>query len=334
MFPADERAFGGTPQASTVEFLRAPTCYNRCVAYRTRREFPGATYHVFNRGNYRHWIFATRGALESFRNCFFETVPRFKWQIHAFGFMNNHFHFSATTPEPNLSVGMQWLQSTYAVRFNRFRDERGHLFQGRYHSVLVQPGSDLVRVVNYIHLNPVEAGIVEVSGLPHSSLTSLAQFIHGPRPPWLSCEPWLTTLGLTDTASGWSKYLLYLEEVSKIPRSKEEERALTRGWAIGTTEWRASIIAKITGQIIPRGRRETADACQLQWSRALEEELIKCSKTKADLALAPKGAPWKIALAYALRNSTTATNNWIAREVHMGAASSVSQYMSLLRRRI
>jgi hypothetical protein len=55
---------------------------------------------------------------------------------------------------------MHWLQGTFAVRFNRFRGERGHLYQGRYQSPVVEDAAALLRLVNYIHLNPVRAAVV------------------------------------------------------------------------------------------------------------------------------------------------------------------------------
>lgn len=76
--------------------------------------------------------------------------------------MANHFHLAIETPEGNLVAGMQWLQSTFANRFNRFRDVRGHLFQGRYKCLLVEPGEALGRVCHYLHLNPARAGVVSL----------------------------------------------------------------------------------------------------------------------------------------------------------------------------
>jgi putative transposase len=72
-------------------------------------------------------------------------------------------------------AGMQWLQSTFANRFDKLRDVHGHLFQGRYKSLLVEPGGALGLLCDYIHLNPVHAGVVEVSQLEdyqHSSYGS------------------------------------------------------------------------------------------------------------------------------------------------------------------
>ena len=130
------------------------------VARRLRIQYPGAIYHVINRGNYRRDVFETTGAASSFEATLGEASTRFGWEVHAFSILRNHFHLALTTPIPNLGDGMHWLQTTFAVRFNRFRAERGHLFQGRYQSPLVENVAALLRVVDYIHLNPVRAGIV------------------------------------------------------------------------------------------------------------------------------------------------------------------------------
>jgi hypothetical protein len=71
----------------------------------------------------------------------------------------NYYHLALGKPEPNLATGMHWLQTTFAIRHNRFRRRHGHLFQGRFKSLLIQDTIHLARV-DYIHLNPVRAGIV------------------------------------------------------------------------------------------------------------------------------------------------------------------------------
>jgi REP element-mobilizing transposase RayT len=130
-----------------------------------------------------------------------ETSTRFGWEIHAFALLRNHFHLALTTAVPNLCDGMHWLQTTFAIRFNRFRSERGHLFQGRYQSPLVENATALVRAVDYIHLNPVRAGIVCADQVADFRWSSLARFVKGPRPEWLSAKRWLQELGLEDTAT-------------------------------------------------------------------------------------------------------------------------------------
>ncbi len=59
--------------------------------------------------------------------------------------MRNHFHLALETPEPNLSVGMKWLQGTWARRFNRFRGQIGRPFQGRFKSLVVEDGEGSIR---------------------------------------------------------------------------------------------------------------------------------------------------------------------------------------------
>ncbi|MBI5768031.1 MAG: transposase, partial [Verrucomicrobia bacterium] len=96
------------------------------MARKLRLEFPGACYHVINRGNYRARVFATEATRAAFEACVFEACEKSGWVLHAFVVMNNHYHLALETPEGNLVAGMQWLQATFANRFNRLRGERGH----------------------------------------------------------------------------------------------------------------------------------------------------------------------------------------------------------------
>jgi len=110
------------------------------MARKLRLEFPGAIYHVINRGNYRGFVFRTEGAKRAFVDCLFAACVRSEWRLHAFVVTGNHYHLALETPRGNLVAGMQWLQSTFANRFNKLRGEHGHLFQGRYKSLLVEEG--------------------------------------------------------------------------------------------------------------------------------------------------------------------------------------------------
>ncbi len=77
------------------------------------------------------------------RSCLDETCEKAGWEVHAWCVMPNHFHLALATPRGNLVAGMPWLRSTFALRFNRYRRECGHLFQGRYKSLLVDPADAL-----------------------------------------------------------------------------------------------------------------------------------------------------------------------------------------------
>ncbi len=108
------------------------------MARKVRLKFPGALYHIINRGNYRHDVFGTVGAADAFVTVLGEACGRYDWRVHAYVVMPNHYHLALETPAGNLVEGMHWLQGTFATRFNRFRSERGHLFQGRYHSPVLE----------------------------------------------------------------------------------------------------------------------------------------------------------------------------------------------------
>ena len=80
--------------------------------------------------------------------------------------MSNHYHLVIETPESNLVEEMKWLQSTFATRFNRFRNERGHVFQGgRCKSILIGEDRPLLGLINYVYLNPVGAKLCSIDDL-------------------------------------------------------------------------------------------------------------------------------------------------------------------------
>ena len=111
---------------------------------------------MMSRGNRGQSIFRTEEDRVMFLDALGEVCSRSGWRAHAFVLMGNHYHLLLETAEANLVVGMQWLQSTYAKRFNVRHREWGHLFQGRYKAVPVEPGTGYFQAVAaYIHLNPV-----------------------------------------------------------------------------------------------------------------------------------------------------------------------------------
>lgn len=131
------------------------------MARRPRQEFPGAHYHVTSRGVEQRDIYLDRRDRRVRLRLIRDTVDRFNWRLHAFVLMGNHDHLFLETPEANLSSGMQFLNGRYAGYFNHRRRRTGHLFQGRFHSQLVETDVHYREVSRYIHLNPVRAGIVD-----------------------------------------------------------------------------------------------------------------------------------------------------------------------------
>lgn len=124
-----------------------------------RLEFPGAVYHVTSRGNERRSIFRSDRDRRAFLGFLAETVRRFAWSVTAYVLMPNHYHLLVQTPEANLSRGMQWLNGSYAAWFNAAHERAGHLFQGRFHSFLIEKETYFDQVLRYVALNPVRAGM-------------------------------------------------------------------------------------------------------------------------------------------------------------------------------
>src|SRR5260221_3438592 len=127
-----------------------------------RIEYPGAIYHVMNRGDRREPIFHDDVDRKRFVTALSEACIKTDWQIHAYCLMNNHFHLVVETPNANLVAGMRWFLSTYTARFNRRHKLFGHLFTGRYKSLIVDgSGSGYLRTVcDYVHLNPARAKLL------------------------------------------------------------------------------------------------------------------------------------------------------------------------------
>src|SRR5687768_17169184 len=99
------------------------------MARKLRVEYPGAIYHVINRGDRRELIFREDRDRELFLKTLAESCEKTGWQVHAYCLMPNHFHMVIETPEPNLVAGMKWFLVTYSSRFNRWHKLFVHLFK-------------------------------------------------------------------------------------------------------------------------------------------------------------------------------------------------------------
>ncbi len=126
-----------------------------------RIEYLGAVYHVTALGNARMPVFEDDEDQANFLNLIEETVDRFNWHCYAYCLMDNHYHLLVETIEANLSLGMRHINGVCTQQFNRRHNRVGHLFQGRFKSILVDRDACLLELCRYIVLNPVRAGMVE-----------------------------------------------------------------------------------------------------------------------------------------------------------------------------
>ena len=129
-----------------------------------RIEYPGAVYHIINRGNARKDIYLDDEDRQDFLGLLVKVVKRFNWLCHGFCLMDNHYHLLIKTIDANLSQGMRQLNGEYTQRFNKRHNAIGHIFHGRYKSLLVAKDEYLLQLSRYIILNPVRAGRVKRPG--------------------------------------------------------------------------------------------------------------------------------------------------------------------------
>ena len=125
-----------------------------------RIEYPGAWYHVMNRGRGAEKIFRDRHDYQVFIELLEESSKMWNIRVAAYCLMTTHYHILVQTPDANIARSMRHINGVYTQRFNRKHLCNGQLFRGRYKSILVSGDSYLLQLVGYIHRNPVTAGIV------------------------------------------------------------------------------------------------------------------------------------------------------------------------------
>lgn len=196
-----------------------------------RVEYSGAIYHVINRGNAGERIFRSNIDRVKFIEYLRKAVTRFLLSVHSFCLMENHFHILAETQLPNLSQALHWLTVSYAGYFNRKYHRIGHLFHGRFKSILVEADEYLKQVSRYIHLNPVRAGLVDQ---PDDYRWSSYPIFTGKviTPDWIETEWLLSQFGRTRKRA-IKNYIDFVENVdAKSLRNPAED--IVGGFILGS----------------------------------------------------------------------------------------------------
>lgn len=302
------------------------------MARKLRIQFPGAIYHVMSRGNRREDIFRDDLDRESFLKALADACEKTAWQVHAFCLMPNHFHLVVETPQPNLVAGMKWFLGTYTGRFNRRHKLTGHVFAGRYKSLLVGgEGGYLRTVCDYVHLNPVRAKLLPPEDALRSyRWSSFNLFLQPPerRPGWVRVDRLFGESGIpVDSAAGRQEFERRLE-IRRHQESDEELKAVRRGWCFGDDQFRQELLAQVEGGA---GQHhygtEIHEATEAKATRIIDEELRRAVWTEADLARLKKGDPAKLRMAGRLRAETTVTLQWIAARLRMGTKAHLNHLL-------
>lgn len=127
------------------------------IGRKQREWYPGAIYHLMERGIRRMEIFKEEIDYEIFLIIVKRVTEEYEAKVHAYCLMTNHIHLLIETSNYEIGKIMQKIAGDYAKTYNRKYGYRGHLFEDRYKSYLVKEDAYFLQTSRYIHLNPVKA---------------------------------------------------------------------------------------------------------------------------------------------------------------------------------
>jgi putative transposase len=214
------------------------------MARPTRIDFPGAWYHVLNRGIEKRSIFRSQRCYERFLELLSALPGRFGVKLHGYVLMPNHYHLQVETPEANLSRAIHWLNVGYSVWLNRKYSRVGPLFQGRFKAILHEP-EEAVIINRYIHLNPVRVKAEGGHEGRANSEVEISKELARQRVEILEQFPW-SSFGYfagTKTPVDWLSTQAILDCFGRGPAQKRQatfRRQLREAAAIGEweTDWK------------------------------------------------------------------------------------------------
>ena len=131
------------------------------MARQHRLQAPNCFYHITSRGDDRKKIFSNETDFRKFLAYLKKAKEKFNFYLYAYCLLDNHYHLLLETGQANLSQIMQYLNTAYTIYYNTKHKRHGHLFQGRFKSILIEADSYFVELTRYIHLNPVKAKMTD-----------------------------------------------------------------------------------------------------------------------------------------------------------------------------
>src|SRR5260221_7438150 len=247
--------------------------------------------------------------------------------------MRNHFHLVSETPQANLVAGMKWLSGVYTKRFNIRHKLCGHLLAGRYKALVVDgSGNGYLRTVcDYVHLNPVRAGLLKPE-VPLESFvwSSYGYYLQAPeqRPSWLRVDRLLGEKGIPkDSEAGRQKFALDMER-RRAEESAADYEQIRKAWYLGSEEFRRELLAAAGERVgLSHYGAERHETGVQKAERIVTDETKRLGWPENELRRRSKSDPAKVAVARRLRQETTMSLKWIAGRLHMGSWTYVSNLL-------
>jgi putative transposase len=214
-----------------------------------RIEYEGALYHVLSRGNERREIFHDDKDRRMFLKSVGEMAQRFDLEILAYVLMPNHYHLLVKTRRPNLSKSLHWFGTTYTTRYNLRHSRSGHLFQGRFKSIIVENDAYLLQLSCYVHRNPVRAGLV--NRLMDYRWSTYPLYAYG-----RAKEKWLNTSVILSQFTQRDKHEAYR---TKVQDYAKEERKISEDLRHGLFFGREEFFARLKELIVSKDAKDGAE---------------------------------------------------------------------------
>ncbi|MGB0644276.1 MAG: transposase, partial [Akkermansiaceae bacterium] len=294
-----------------------------------------------SRGDHQELIYRNDKDRIRFLETLGECCEKTGWLVHAYVLKGNHYHLLLETPEANLVTGMKWFQGVYTPRFNARHRLFGHLFQGRYETLVVDPEDEYFATVgSYIHLNPERANLVHpvFGGLAKYRWSSFPENLkpRRKRPKWLVTEDLYSIVGIErEDPTGRRRFEAWTDAQAwdcargNNEQLEQEWKKVRRGWYLGSETFKEKLLSKLEGILEGHQRdsqsggakRERGEVAAPQWFRMASEHL----KLNGDaLAKLKKGDERKLVLAWGLRTQFMVSCKWVTSLLHMGDPSRVS----------
>jgi len=220
-------------------------CYEVMVPRFPRLVVPGYPHHVTQRGVRRQTTFFDNSDYLAYLRIAAEVLDRVDISIWAYCLMPNHIH-AVVIPgaEDSLAQFFASLHRRYAKRTNNKYDWRGHLWQERFYSVVMDE-PHVIAAMRYVELNPVRAGICEApQDWPWSSTRANLD---------LALDPLVDRRGTKEVIQDWLDYLGTSEDEETTNQLRQQTRT---GRPDGSTTFLTNLEA-LTGRRVrkkPPGR--------------------------------------------------------------------------------
>ena len=223
---------------------------------KARINHPGLTHHIMARTFNDMLLFGDDADRSQYVSLLSKRVNETGFLCYAWALMNTHVHLLVRTTELPLWRLMKPLQCDYAHYFNRKYGRRGPLFCDRYKSIATQDQSYLERLIRYIHLNPVRAGVCKTLGqLDRYQWTGHRGIVENDPRGFQEIRQVLRRFGKT-TADAQSKYREFIQAgmatnpdddlltVVRASNQGQRDKNSSGHWVIGDVEFQKTVIAR------------------------------------------------------------------------------------------